>query len=131
MNSLVEHFSRQRHQLGRPLVLHGRNYRLKGYFPNLFAHSLEHEPHVLAVIRHVLAERKCDFIDVGLNNGQTLIKLLEVDPDRRYFGFEPQPTCCAFVTRFIQDNRLAGKHVLPVALSDRTEISHPPSSLRR
>ena len=50
--------------------------------------------------------------------GQTLIKVISLDPAREYIGFEPQVDCCFYIDRFIADNHLANVSVLPMALSD-------------
>lgn len=45
--------------------------------------------------------RRCtgslQFVDVGVNTGQTMIEILQLFPDMNYFGFEPNPDayCCA------------------------------------
>jgi FkbM family methyltransferase len=71
---------------------------------------------MLPVLRQLL-NRPGAFIDVGANVGQTLIKVLSVDPHRQYVGFEPQPDCCFYIQQFLRDNGLANAQIVPVALS--------------
>lgn len=113
------HLPRVRHQLGVPLRLGGRSYHVRGYHANRQAVTLAHEAHLMAPLRRALAARSGAFVDVGVNTGQTLLKVLAIDPDRAYLGFEPQIGCCFCVQRFLADNGLNQARVVPVALSDR------------
>lgn len=82
--------------------------------------GLEHlcgsEDSVRQVICHVLRRRLGTFVDVGANIGQTLVKVAACDRDRRYVGFEPQPSCIGYLARLIEINRLGGFRVFPVGL---------------
>jgi FkbM family methyltransferase len=60
-------------------------------------------------------------IDVGANVGQTLIKVLGIERDRQYIGFEPQVSCCFFIDQFITQNRLGNHVILPIGLSDNRD----------
>ena len=71
-----------------------------------------------AVMERIFAEREGAFIDVGANVGQTLLKVLKIDPDREYVGFEPQLSSALGIESFICDNNLKSHTILPVALSD-------------
>jgi FkbM family methyltransferase len=59
------------------------------------------------------------FIDIGANVGQTLIKVLSMDKDRAYLGFEPQIDCCSYIEDFVRQNGLQGHLILPVGLSNK------------
>ena len=112
------HGKRILRQLGATVPVGARSYRLRGYFSNRMADDFQHEPYLVGVIRRVLEERIGAFIDIGANTGQTLLKVLAVDPDRRYVGFEPLLPCAHFMQQFILDNQLKNASVLPIALSD-------------
>lgn len=114
--------SRLARHAGKPLVLGGRRYKIRGYLASSLGLAPAHEPAVFLAMQRVLAERKGAFLDIGMNNGQTLLKLLRIDPDRTYVGFEPQLLCCASVNSFIEENGLREKSVLPVALSDENGV---------
>jgi len=58
-------------------------------------------------------------IDVGVNIGQTLLKLKSIDPALAYVGFEPNPFCVMLVQELIAMNGFEGCCLAPVALSDR------------
>ncbi len=68
------------------------------------------------VFQAALQCRPGAFLDVGVNLGQTLLKILSFDPSREYVGFEPQPACCFMVQRFIEENKLANCKMVPVGL---------------
>ena len=70
------------------------------------------------VLERALATQGGAFIDVGVNIGQTLIKVLAIDSKRTYVGFEPQIGCCFFVNQFLADNSLSQAMIIPLALSD-------------
>lgn len=67
-----------------------------------------------------LAIRSGLFLDVGVNEGQTLIKLKALDPTRGYVGFEPNPTCVAYVEELVHRNGYSGIQIFPTALSDQS-----------
>lgn len=68
--------------------------------------------------RAVLPLRPGAFIDVGANTGQTMFKVLALDPGRQYVGFEPQASCAHLLGAFIAKNQLEGHVVMPAGLSD-------------
>jgi FkbM family methyltransferase len=116
---IAEHISRARFQLGRKMVIGPSRYKLRGYHGSNFTlNTRDNERDVLAVLQRHLSNRTGAFLDVGVNIGQTLYKVLSVDPQREYYGFEPQVSCCDDVARFAALNRLSNVHVLPVALSN-------------
>ncbi len=73
------------------------------------------------VYRAMLEDAPGLFVDVGVNAGQTLIKLLGMNFRGPYIGFEPQIGAAAQVEQFIHENGLTDFTILPVALS--TEVS--------
>ena len=120
---LQYHLPRISHQLGQRVLVGGREYRLAGYHADRFAYAMDNEPFLLPVLRRVLAERRGVFLDVGANIGQTLLKLLTVDPDRAYLGFEPQLEGCFCIEQFLRKNGLTNAQVVPIALSEATGMT--------
>jgi FkbM family methyltransferase len=58
-------------------------------------------------------------IDVGVNIGQTLLKLKGIDLKLKYFGFEPNPFCVLYANELVRRNGLESScAIFPVALSD-------------
>jgi len=78
----------------------------------------EQEPWLNRTIATLLAESSGAFVDVGVNLGQTLIKVKTLQADRAYIGFEPNPTCVAFVRRLVAANRFRDTTIVPFGLSD-------------
>jgi FkbM family methyltransferase len=106
---------------GRRLLIGDQSFRMKGYFPNKFALEQDwHEPNLIPVIRRLLANHPGAFVDIGTNVGQTLCKVLAIDRNRRYFGFEPLIACCFYLDQFIKENRITTAQVFPVALAEST-----------
>jgi len=63
------------------------------------------------------------FVDVGMNIGQTLIKIKSIDPDIDYIGFEPNPNCVYYLKKLVKANNYLNIKILPIAISDKTEIT--------
>ncbi|MFK7941970.1 MAG: FkbM family methyltransferase [Paracoccaceae bacterium] len=118
-NRLIYHMPRVRHQLGELMRIGSQGYRVRGYLANRQATTLGHEPHLLKVLSRAMAARTGPVLDVGVNTGQTLLKVLSIDPSRPYIGFEPQVGCCFCLGQFLEDNNLSQAQIVPVALSDR------------
>lgn len=122
-NALSFHWSRLLHQFGRPVRFGQHEFKLPGYFPSRFTTSSnEHERFLEVILRGILEARPGTFIDVGVNAGQTLAKVLGIDKSRRYLGFEPQVSCCFNADQFIKANDLKNAKVLPIALSDNNHL---------
>lgn len=74
------------------------------------------EPWMLDVLRVALAMRQGTFVDVGVNVGQTLVKVKALDPERNYVGFEPNPFCAFYAMEVIKRNRFRNCALVPVGL---------------
>ncbi len=73
------------------------------------------------IFKQILASRRGAFIDVGVNIGQTLLKVVSIDPARSYLGFEVSPFCSSYVDRLIALNGLDRCTLIPLGLSDRLQ----------
>lgn len=80
------------------------------------------EPWMVDLIAELMASRAGGFVDVGVNLGQTLIKVAAVAPGRDYVGFEPNPACVAYVEKLIAANALAGFRLVPVGVGEATGL---------
>ena len=119
LRNVLDHIARAIRQIGVKTIFGGREYWIRGYASNIFPCDDRRESHVTLSLRRALDKRPGTFVDVGANIGQTLIKLLSVDPERQYIGFEPQIRACATIAQFIDDNQIWTAEVLPIGLSDR------------
>ena len=83
------------------------------------------EPWMYSVIHKLLkllSHHHPVFLDVGVNLGQTLLKVKAIDFEINYIGFEPNPTCIYYLNELISINKLRRVKILPVALNDQTGL---------
>lgn len=69
------------------------------------------------LLRTLLRQAPGVFVDVGVNVGQTLVKVKAIDESRPYVGFEPNPVACAYVHELVRANEFADVRLVPIALS--------------
>lgn len=83
------------------------------------------ESWMIGLIQKLFNNSKIDgcFVDVGMNIGQTLIKIKAIDPDIEYIGFEPNPNCINYLDKLIQANKFNNTKVIPIAISDKTTLT--------
>lgn len=62
------------------------------------------------------------FLDIGVNLGQTLVKVKTLFPDIAYTGCEPNPACIHYVSRLVSVNAWPNVRLLPVGLYDENRI---------
>jgi FkbM family methyltransferase len=74
------------------------------------------------LLQKLLNYSKDCFVDVGVNLGQTLIKLRSLNKNIEYVGFEPNPVCVFYVEKLIQVNRFINCKVIPAGVSNKTEV---------
>lgn len=89
-----------------------------GYY-NLFPFK---EAWMETLIQKCLTERDGSVIDVGVNLGQTLLKIASLNNKVDYYGFEPNPVCYTYCKELIKRNGLSSFKVLPVGLSDEASV---------
>jgi FkbM family methyltransferase len=75
-----------------------------------------------ALARVFRASGRAGLIDIGVNVGQTLLKLRSLDRRCRYIGFEPNPFCAQLVNELIALNALEHTVIMPVGLSNRSGL---------
>lgn len=81
------------------------------------------EPWMSDIIRRLFELKRGAFIDVGVNLGQTLLKVAAIDPDRTYVGFEPNPACVDYAWKLIGTNKL-DYTLIPAGVSNETALVH-------
>jgi FkbM family methyltransferase len=95
--------------------------------PILFGHGAQQfaigERWMLTVLRSVLARRSGTFVDVGVNLGQTLLKVKLIDPGRRYCGFEPNPRAYQYATELVRQNGFANCRLYPIGLGATADVA--------
>jgi FkbM family methyltransferase len=70
------------------------------------------------ILRELFQFAEGAFYDIGANLGQTLIKVRTLDQDRKYVGFEPNPSCLFYLQRLIRSNLWTQVVMVPVGLSN-------------
>jgi len=78
----------------------------------------EQEPWLNGVLDRLLDTADGAFVDVGVNLGQSLLKVKTLRPSMRYVGFEPNPLCVAYVRALTALNGFQDVVVAPLGLSD-------------
>jgi FkbM family methyltransferase len=74
---------------------------------------------MITVLRNLFELRKGAVVDVGVNLGQTLLKVKAIDPEREYIGFEPNPSCVSYAEKLIAANELKNCKLAPVGVSQK------------
>jgi FkbM family methyltransferase len=87
------------------------------------AYLKPHEPMMPRIYQALLALRPGLFLDVGMNLGQTLIKVKAIDPHQPVLGFEPNAASVVCIDELIRLNGYSGVRVVPVGLSDRDQLA--------
>lgn len=72
-------------------------------------------------LKKILPVTEGAFVDVGVNIGQTLLKVAAIDPSKEYIGFEPNPFAYYYANKLCRLNNI--KYTLyPVGLSSETTV---------
>ncbi len=80
------------------------------------------EPWMDRVLGRLIALRSGCFVDVGVNLGQTLLKLKAAGPEITYIGFEPNPRCYCYVKDVVALNQLQRCTIYPFALGEKPAV---------
>lgn len=91
-------------------------------FQNLKELKQGREPWLDGIISTALQQKSGTFIDVGVNLGQTLLKVKAIDPHREYVGFEPNPSCCFYTSKLITLNQFKHCKLVPVGLHEKAGL---------
>ena len=79
------------------------------------------EAWMATIIKRLFALKSGGFVDVGVNLGQTMLKVAAVSPERAYVGFEPNPACSDYAQQLASANGLPYL-VIPAGLSSKTGL---------
>jgi FkbM family methyltransferase len=80
------------------------------------------EPWMIGLLSKLLPIKSGVFVDVGVNIGQTLLKLKSVNADVPYVGFEPNPNCVNYSLKLITLNQMENIQLLPFGVSEKSEV---------
>lgn len=87
-----------------------------------FSNLYMSEPWMIQLLKIVLPISEGKFIDVGVNVGQTLLKLKAVSDEMEYIGFEPNPTCYYYAKQLLKTNKFKNISLVPVGISDSSNL---------
>lgn len=99
-----------------------KNYKIPIISGIGYHHLLDHEKWLDNLLIDILPHVKGAFFDVGMNIGQTLLKVKSIDPEREYFGFEPNGVCCYYCRKLSEMNNFRNCSFFPVGLYNETKI---------
>lgn len=77
---------------------------------------------MLSVLQHLYNTIDFLFLDVGVNFGQTLLKVKAINPKAFYIGFEPSGLCSYYSSHLIKINQMPDAQVIRCALCDKPEM---------
>jgi FkbM family methyltransferase len=102
--------------------LNGKTFRIPVLGGSGYANLDMSEPWMIELLKRLIPLGNRCFVDVGVNIGQTLLKLRCVEPAMDYVGIEPNAACVHYVTRLIKTNQFKGVRLLPIGISNRTGL---------
>lgn len=101
-------------------INYARTLRIRGVrikAPSIYGIACrQSESWMVDLLATLLDQRPGAFLDVGVNVGQTLVKVKAIDPDREYIGLEPNPVCVFYTQNLIRWNAFERCTLLPVGL---------------
>ena len=74
------------------------------------------------IIQSALKTKKGTFIDIGVNLGQTLLKVKSTQLHNKYIGFEPNSICSTYVKKLISVNNWHNCQIIPVGLANESSV---------
>ncbi|MCU1383239.1 MAG: hypothetical protein JWL71_1936 [Acidobacteria bacterium] len=77
---------------------------------------------LLSAFQTVMSLKRGAFVDVGVNVGQTMLKVKLLDPDREYVGFEPNPIAFSYASRLAEINHFDHCTLAPIGLSNCADV---------
>jgi FkbM family methyltransferase len=84
---------------------------------------LPHEKWMIQLFELLLkSEPNSIFLDVGVNVGQTLLKIKSIKKEIEYYGFEPNSACNYYLQALIKANKLSNCHLFPVGLGEKINV---------
>ena len=112
----------QKFNLVSTIILNKKPFRIPVLAKMGFLNLWMSEQWMIELLKIVTPVSSGTFVDVGVNTGQTLLKLKSVSDKIKYVGFEPNPTCIYYVNELIRLNDLRDTELLPVGISAETKV---------
>jgi FkbM family methyltransferase len=96
--------------------INNRNFKVPVIHAIGFENYYLSELWIIQVLEKINTLKKGSFYDVGVNTGQTLLKVKAVNPEISYLGFEPNSKCIFYVDELIKANSFINCSIIPVGL---------------
>lgn len=103
-------------------TLNGTTIKIPVVAGNGYQNVLTSENWAIELYKKVLSVTEGAFIDVGVNNGQTLMKIIALDKSLTYIGFEPNPVCYNYTRALIRKNNFTQCTLFPVGLFNENTV---------
>ncbi len=103
-------------------TINNRNFKIPISDNIGYSNLVTSEPWMLDVLKIILPLGEKRFFDIGVNTGQTLLKLKSVSSKIEYIGFEPNPFCVGYTSKLISKNNFKNTTLIPVGVSNKTEV---------
>lgn len=78
----------------------------------------DYEPWLDEILPKLLDKKDAVILDIGVNTGQTMIKILPRFPEVRYFGIEPNKYCVKYLEALSKANNFKSAKIFPYAMSN-------------
>lgn len=88
----------------------------------LIYHLYISEPFFLNIYQQLLGNKDIMFLDVGVNFGQTLLKIKAINAGASYIGFEPSGLCSYYTSHLIKTNNISDAQIIRCALADKPGV---------
>jgi len=105
-----------------PIQLNKKNFLIPVEGKTGYSNVFTTEPWMVGLLEKILLLKSGIFVDVGVNIGQTLLKLRCVDKEISYVGFEPNPFCINYTSKLIALNEFENSILMPFGVSNKTEV---------
>lgn len=105
-----------------PIKLNNKRFRIPLMGKLGFTNLSITEHWMIELLEQLLPLQEGIFVDIGVNVGQTLLKLRAVSSDTPYIGFEPNSTCLHYCKKLIELNNFKQTELIPVGLSENNLI---------
>ena len=94
------------------------------FIPQIYgANCVVDEWWMIDLLKIIFQHKKGAFLDIGVNLGQTLLKVKSIDLLKDYVGFEPNASCVFYTEELIRINKLQNVKLIPAGLSDREVVT--------
>lgn len=108
--------------LSKRININGKNFEIP-VVDNVGQSNLTtSEPWMVDVLKIISPIEDSRFVDIGVNTGQTLLKLKSVNSNMSYLGFEPNPHCISYLDKLVNRNNFHDVEIIPVGISNKTGL---------